>query len=242
MQENAPGMPGEASACCPLIAAERASRLFSHGNCVALEEADFSVNRGEYVAIKGPSGSGKSTLLHLLSGLDRPTSGRILFDGDEPKTNGAWSFLRSRHIGFVFQAFNLLPTLTARQNIEVPMLGVIRGTKERARRVDELLEQVKLTHRVNHRPPELSGGEKQRLAIARSLANGPEIILADEPTGNLDSISSLVILDLLEKFRCREGTAIVLVTHDSTIADRAERQIVMRDGRIVSDQPSSEIG
>jgi putative ABC transport system ATP-binding protein len=242
MQETVTGMPGEATACRPLITAERASRHFPHGNCVALEEVNFSVNRGEYVAIKGPSGSGKSTLLHLLSGLDCPTSGRILFDGDEPKTSGAWSFLRARHIGFVFQAFNLLSTLTARQNIEVPMLGVIRGTGERARRVDKLLEQVQLTHRVNYRPPELSGGEKQRLAIARSLANGPEIILADEPTGNLDSMISVVILDLLEEVRRREGMAIVIVTHDSAIADRAERQIVIRDGRIVSDRPSSEVG
>ena len=219
-----------------LIFAESVGRIYPRGQSVALRDVTFSVERGEYVAVMGPSGSGKSTLLHILCGLDRPTRGRVFFEGREPQTAGEWTRLRARRIGFVFQAFNLLPTLTARQNVEIPMFGVVARLRERIRRAEELLDRVGLKERAGHRPTELSGGEKQRLAIARSLANAPDLILADEPTGNLDSTTSDEILDLLEDIHCRDGGALVIVTHDQAIARRAKRKCLMKDGRIVSDQ------
>ncbi len=220
----------------PLIRAEQVSRVYPKGRCVALQEASFSICPREYVAIMGPSGSGKSTLLHLLCGLDRPSRGRVLFEEQEPQTASEWARLRARRMGFVFQAFNLLPTLTARQNVEVPMFGVVPRAKDRSRRAEELLGRVGLGARLEHRPGELSGGEKQRLAIARSLANAPDVILADEPTGNLDSNTSGEILDLLEDIHRREGGTLVIVTHDPAIGRRARRVLTIKDGAIVSDQ------
>jgi len=216
-----------------LIIAERVSRKYTTGRCMALRDVSFRVERNEHVAIMGPSGSGKSTLLHLLCGLDRPSTGCVLFEGKELRTRAEWAAVRARRIGFVFQAFNLLPTLTARQNVQVPMFGVIPKAQDRLRRADELLARVGLSERAGHRPTELSGGERQRLAIARSLANSPDVILADEPTGNLDSHTSQEILDLLADVQSREGTALVIVTHDSAVAQRAHRISHLKDGRMV---------
>ncbi len=224
-----------------LIALERVSRIYPKGRCSALRDITLSFGRNEYVAVMGPSGSGKSTLLHILCGIDRPTEGRVLFDGMEHRSAAQWAMVRARRIGFVFQAFHLLPTLTAEQNVEVPMMGVIRGGRDRRRRAMELLSRVGLTERAKHRPNELSGGEKQRLAIARSLANSPKLLLADEPTGNLDSRNSVEILNLLENIHSKEGGALVIVTHDKEIAQRAGRIVRIKDGGIVSDrEPSRE--
>jgi putative ABC transport system ATP-binding protein len=222
----------------PLVSTDQISKTYPKGNCVALHNVTFSIAHKEYVAVMGPSGSGKSTLLHMLCGLDRPSSGRVLFEGGEPRTTGEWAEIRARRIGFVFQAFNLLPTLTARQNVEIPMFGVLPNARDRRRRSEELLGQVGLASRAGHRPTELSGGEKQRLAIARSLANSPLVILADEPTGNLDSRISGEVLDLLEEVRRRAGTALVVVTHDAAIARRAGRRVALLDGGIASDESS----
>lgn len=221
------------STSAPLISMEKVSRVYARGQCVALSEVTLSTECGEYLAVTGPSGCGKSTLLHLSCGIDRPTSGHVFFEGRQPRTPGQWAQLRSRRIGFVFQAFNLLATLTARQNVEVPMFGVVGGAKNRRRRAEELLTRVGLSPRIHHRANELSGGEKQRLAIARSLANSPDVILADEPTGNLDSRTSGEIMDLLEDIHRREGATLVIVTHDGSIARRAGRVVAMKDGRIV---------
>jgi putative ABC transport system ATP-binding protein len=227
------GNPDSQAAPTPLLSAEGVSREYVRGRCVALCDVTLSIAPGEYLAIVGPSGSGKSTLLHLLCGIDRPTSGRVLYEGRQPRTPGEWARLRARKIGFVFQAFNLLPTLTARQNVEVAMFGITAGAAERRRRADELLSRVGLQARAGHRPSELSGGEKQRLAIARSLANSPRALVADEPTGNLDSRAAGEILELLEEIHRREGAALVIVTHDAAIARRAGRIVALRDGRIV---------
>jgi putative ABC transport system ATP-binding protein len=223
-------MPDHAS----LITLEKISRIYSKGQCVALTEVSLSIVPHDYIAIMGPSGSGKSTLLHILGGLDRPTTGHVLFEGIEYLTRRQWARIRARRIGFVFQTFNLLPTLTAEQNIEIPMLGVIPKAKDRLQRTAELLSRVGMTDRSKHRPNELSGGEKQRLAIARSLANSPDLVLADEPTGNLDSKTSLEILNLLEDIHFREGVALVIVTHDQEIARRVKRTITIKDGQINS--------
>jgi putative ABC transport system ATP-binding protein len=225
-----------------LLAAERIGRNYPRERCVALSDVSLAIAPGEYAAVTGPSGSGKSTLLHLLSGLDRPTSGRVLFDGRQPAGTGEWASIRARNIGFVFQSFHLLPTLTARQNVEVPMMGVVAGVRDRRRRAEELLARVGLADRAGHRPSQLSGGEKQRLAIARSLANSPAVILADEPTGNLDSKSAAGVLDLREALRREEGALLVIVTHDPDIAGRAERRISLQDGRMVADERAAGRG
>jgi putative ABC transport system ATP-binding protein len=218
----------------PLIALEQVSRIYSKGQCVALNEVTLSIEHHEYIAIMGPSGSGKSTLLHILCGLDHPTSGRIFFEGTEYQTRRQWARIRAERVGFVFQTFNLLPTLTAEENVEVPMLGVVKQARERRQRSIDLLTRVGMVGRLRHFPNELSGGEKQRLAIARSLANAPDLVLADEPTGNLDSKTSLEILGLLEDIYSREGVTLVIVTHDQEIGRRVDRLVRINDGRIVS--------
>ncbi|MGA3086604.1 MAG: ABC transporter ATP-binding protein [Thermodesulfobacteriota bacterium] len=218
----------------PLIALEQISRIYSKGQCIALNEVSLLIEHQDYMAIMGPSGSGKSTLLHILCGLDHPSSGRIFFEGTEYLTRRQWARLRAERIGFVFQTFNLLPTLTAEENVEVPMLGVVRSDRERHQRSIELLTRVGMAGKLKHQPNKLSGGEKQRLAIARSLANSPDLVLADEPTGNLDSKTSLEILDLLEDIYSREGVTLVIVTHDREIASRVNRLVTINDGRIVS--------
>ncbi len=200
----------------------------------ALDSVDLSVEPGDFVAIVGPSGSGKSTLLHLLGGLDRPTSGAIWVDGTDLATldDDALTLLRRRHIGFVFQFFHLIPTLTAQENVALPLLIDGRSLEDNRERVGEMLRLVGLEKRGDHRPDQLSGGEQQRVAIARALVTSPSVVLADEPTGNLDSATGQQILDLLRRSREELGQTVVLVTHDPVGASYADRVIHLRDGRI----------
>jgi putative ABC transport system ATP-binding protein len=202
----------------------------------ALNDVSLSVQPADYVSIVGPSGCGKSTLLHLLGCIDVPTNGTILVDGSDvsqlPDT--ARSRLRLRRIGFIFQRFFLLPMLTAWENVELPQAEAGVGRADRRRRTRELLEYVGLSARATHRPSELSGGEMQRVAIARALANGPSLLLADEPTGELDQATGEQIVALFDRLN-RDGTALVVVTHDAAVASRAKRTIRMRDGSIVED-------
>ena len=214
---------------------EHVDRIYRDGRLRALADVSLAIAPGEYAAVTGPSGSGKSTLLHIAAGLDRPTRGRVLFEGREVPSPRRWAWLRAERIGFVFQAFNLLPRLTALENIEVPMMGVVRGFGRRRARARDLLARVGLADRAGHRPGELSAGERQRVAIARGLASGPALLLADEPTGNLDSVTAAGILDLLEEVHARDGTALVVVTHDPAIARRAGRTVGLLDGRITAD-------
>jgi predicted ABC-type transport system involved in lysophospholipase L1 biosynthesis ATPase subunit len=219
----------------PLAELADVARVYDGGRVVALRGVSLCVARGESLAVVGPSGSGKSTLLHLLGGLEAPSGGHVLFEGLEPRGPRAWARLRARRIGFVFQAYHLLPALTAWENVQVPMLGVVAGAARRAGRAQELLERLGLGRRLHHRPAALSGGERQRVAIARSLANDPDLVLADEPTGNLDSAASADILDLLVEVRAERGVALVLVTHDAAAAARAERVVRLVDGAVVGE-------
>jgi putative ABC transport system ATP-binding protein len=202
----------------------------------ALAGANLSIERGEYVAVIGPSGSGKSTLMNILGGLDRPTSGSYRFEGEEVDefSDNALADFRRRRIGFVFQSFQLLPRLTAQQNVELPMVyGGVPGPERRARAA-ELLDRVGLGARKGHRPTQLSGGQQQRVAIARSLANRPDLLLADEPTGALDTHTSEEILKLFGELNA-DGLTLVIVTHDPDVAAEARRRVSFRDGLIVSD-------
>ena len=201
----------------------------------ALKGVSLTIADGDYVAIIGPSGSGKSTLMHLLGALDRPTSGRLLINGKDVATLSApeMALLRNETIGFVFQAFHLLPRTSALDNVALPLVYRGLGARERRQRAQSTLERVGLGARLNHRPNQLSGGEQQRVAIARALVTEPTVLLADEPTGNLDSATGQAVLELLEQLNA-EGVALVMVTHDRDIAARARRQIAMRDGEIVS--------
>jgi putative ABC transport system ATP-binding protein len=201
----------------------------------ALRGVDLAVEAGELVAVVGQSGSGKSTLLHLLGAMDSPTRGEVLLNGHElSNMNGAErTLLRLRHIGFVFQAFNLLPTLGVGENVEIALRLAGVSRRERGRRASELLERVGLGARAKHLPRQLSGGERQRVAIARALANRPALLLADEPTGNLDSQTGDSIAGLLADLH-REGQTIILVTHNIGLAGRADRVLTMKDGRIVA--------
>jgi ABC-type lipoprotein export system ATPase subunit len=202
----------------------------------AVDGVDLDIERGETVAIMGPSGCGKSTVLHLLSGLDRPTEGEISLRGTRLDTMGERRLARLRRsdVGIVFQAFHLIDELTARENIELPALLAGKGPSRARRRADELLEGVGLTARADHLPPALSGGQRQRVAIARALANDPDVLFADEPTGNLDSAATVEILKLFENLHASQLT-IVVVTHDERIAATADRMISMRDGVFVDE-------
>ncbi|MBB2943867.1 putative ABC transport system ATP-binding protein [Actinoplanes lutulentus] len=199
----------------------------------ALRGVSLTVEAGDYVAIVGTSGSGKSTLMHLLGGLDRPTSGTLLIGGRDVSTlsPNEMAELRNTTIGFVFQSFHLLSRTTAQDNVGLPLVYRGAGRKERRARAAEMLDRVGLAHRMTHRPNQMSGGEQQRVAIARALVTGPSVLLADEPTGNLDSATGQSVLALLESLK-DDGVAVVLVTHDREVAARADRQIVMKDGKI----------
>jgi putative ABC transport system ATP-binding protein len=222
----------------PLIRLLGVERVYRAGatEVRALQGVDLAIFPGEMVAIMGPSGSGKSTLLHIMGLLDRPTSGRYLLEGVEVSTldDDARSRLRNRKIGFVFQAYNLLPRATAVENVELPLLyaGVVRG---RRRRAIEALERVGLGHRLHHRPTQLSGGEQQRVAIARAVVNNPSLILADEPTGNLDTKTGQEIMALFRHLQ-GQGITVVLVTHEEDVARWADRIVMIRDGRIVGER------
>jgi putative ABC transport system ATP-binding protein len=200
-----------------------------------LKGIDLEIPRGQFAAIMGPSGSGKSTLLGLLAGLDTPTSGQVILDGEDITNLGEddMALLRGRKIGFVFQSYHLISTLTAEENVLLPMelAGADAGGRERAR---ELLERVGLGGRSDHYPVQLSGGEQQRVALARAFALRPPILLADEPTGNLDSATGSAVLELLLALNREQGTTMVLVTHEQSLAESADRRIVLRDGLVVS--------
>jgi putative ABC transport system ATP-binding protein len=206
------------------------------GPVTAVRDVTLQLREGDHVAVRGPSGCGKSTLLHMLGCVDAPTSGTLLFDGRDVAglSDAARSLLRLRHIGFVFQRFFLLPMLTAWENVELPQSEAGVPRDERRDRTRELLEYVGLAARADHRPSQLSGGEMQRVAIARALANRPRLLLADEPTGELDAATGEQIAALLERVNA-DGTALVVVTHDPALADRARRVLTMRDGRIESE-------
>lgn len=219
-------------------------KQFDNGKVVALRGLDLEIRQGEFVAIVGQSGCGKSTLLQMLGSLDKPTSGILNYRGISLPDLADPAAYRAHEIGFVFQAFHLLPTFTVLENVQIPMFEGKLSRTARKQRAAELLESVGLGHRLNHYPSELSGGERQRVAIARGLANQPSVVLADEPTGNLDSESALQIIDLLLELHGKLGVTLVLVTHDLSVAERATRTIRMKDGRVISDQaapPQSEI-
>jgi putative ABC transport system ATP-binding protein len=221
-----------------IVDARSVSKVFPMpaGPVTAVSDLTLHVAAGEYAAIRGPSGCGKSTLLHMLGCVDTPSSGTLLFDGKDVTklSDRDRSLLRLRQIGFVFQRFFLLPMLTAWENIELPLseAGVTKAA--RRERTQELLEYVGLARRADHRPAELSGGEMQRIAIARALANRPRLLLADEPTGELDQTTGLQIAGLLDRVNA-DGTALIIVTHDPALAERSRRVLTMRDGRIESD-------
>jgi putative ABC transport system ATP-binding protein len=211
-------------------------------NVEALRGVTLGIEEGEYVAVTGPSGSGKSTLMHLLGALDRPSSGRLLIGGrDTTKLDDAGlAHVRGTEIGFVFQAFQLLARTNARDNVALPLVYQGVGTAERRRRAVAALEAVGLGHRLAHKPTQLSGGEQQRVAIARALVGEPRLVLADEPTGNLDSANGHEVLNVLERLNRERGVAVVLVTHDAEVAARATRLIRMKDGLVVSDTRKDE--
>lgn len=221
-----------------LLQSEKLCRTYPDGSVNAVVDVDLTVRYGEYVAIMGPSGSGKSTLLSMLGTLDVPTSGRVLLEGIPISEWGRLDRLRSQKIGFVFQSFYLLPTLTALENVQIPMFGTGKSASQRVRKAAELLGAVGLSDRANHLPMNLSVGQRQRVAIARALANDPILLLADEPTGNLDSVSADEVLDLFEKLHRERRMTILMVTHSHEVAQRAQRMILVRDGRIVKDAPA----
>ena len=205
----------------------------------ALSKVDLDIEPGEWVSIIGPSGSGKSTLMNLLGLLDRPTSGSYALNGREVGRLKSGELARARRdlVGFVFQSYNLLPRQSARKNVELPMVYAGVGGRERKKRSLAALERVGLSERANHRPTELSGGQMQRVAVARALVNEPAFILADEPTGNLDSVSGAAILELFGELGA-SGVTLVVVTHDGEVAEKADRVVEIRDGRIFADQKS----
>ena len=216
----------------PLLRAEGLTKTYPDGEVQALRGVSLNVEQNEAVAIMGPSGCGKSTLLNLLGGLDRPTGGEIYFRGT-PLSRIDRDQYRAREIGFVFQSFYVLSTLSAVENVQVPMFETTLGRRQRVERAEALIEQVGLAHRRNHRPMQLSVGERQRVAIARALANEPSLLLADEPTGNLDSRSQNEVLQLLDDLRQRQGLTLIIITHSPEVAAAAQRVILMRDGRIL---------
>jgi len=218
-----------------LFRTEHLCKLYPDGQVHALEDVGISIRRGEYAAIMGPSGSGKSTLLNILGALDKPTSGEVFFDGQPLSRRRNLDRLRVEKFGFVFQSFHLLPILTAVENVQVPMFEGTLGAGARVRRAKELLALVGMEHRFHHLPQKLSVGERQRVAIARSLANDPIALLADEPTGNLDSVSAEGVFELFAHLHQEQGMTIVLITHDEEFGRRAQRTIRMQDGHIKSD-------
>jgi len=216
-----------------IVTARGVVKTFEQGRVRAVDGVDLAVRSGEFVAIVGPSGCGKSTLLNLLGALDEPDDGTLLVGGHDLRSHRDLDHVRAIDVGLVFQLDNLLPTLSALENVEVPMVGVVRSARTRRERALELLGEVGMADRAGSRPPALSGGERQRVAIARALANEPSLLLADEPTGRLDSRTGARVLDLLDRIRSERGMTLVVVSHDPRVAARADRVVSMLDGRIV---------
>jgi putative ABC transport system ATP-binding protein len=215
-----------------LFRTDRLGKTYPDGRVAALVEVSLGIRRGEYVAITGPSGSGKSTLLNMLGALDRPSAGEVYFEGRPLAALGNLDRFRAQKIGFVFQSFHLLPTLTALENVQVPMFEGPLSAPARAAKAAELLAAVGMSRRARHLPSHLSVGERQRVAVARALANDPVVLLADEPTGNLDSHTAADVLDLFDALHRDRGMTLAVVTHSSEVAERAERVIRLRDGRL----------
>ncbi len=213
------------------------SKIYGEGEnqVKASDEINLSIDKGEFVAIVGSSGSGKSTLLHMLGCLDKPTSGEIYIEGENVASYGddALSVVRRRKIGFVFQAYNLIPVMTVRENIEMPVL--LDGKKPEKKYIDDLIDMLGLADRVEHLPNQLSGGQQQRVSIARALANKPSIILADEPTGNLDKKNSIEVMEILKASAKKYEQTLILITHEPSVANLADRIIELSDGKIISD-------
>jgi putative ABC transport system ATP-binding protein len=231
-----PAAPPEVSNC--ILEVRDVKKSYENGAIEALRGVSLGIAPGDFLAITGASGSGKSTLLHLLGGLDTPTEGCVLFRGQcvGESQNGIAAIdldtYRARWAGFIFQSFHLLPALNALENVQVPMLGTGSHRRDREERARALLIELGLEHRLHQYPTQLSAGERQRVAIARALVNEPQVLLADEPTGNLDSVNSAKILEILAQVQQRHGTTLVMVTHDLAIAATAHRHVAMRDGRI----------
>ena len=223
-----------------MIKIQELSKIYSTGHIqvTALNEIDLTIKKGEYIAIMGASGSGKSTLMNILGCLDRPTKGRYFLEGVDVsnKTDDELSLVRNKKIGFVFQSFNLIARTSALKNVELPMIYGRIGAEERRNIAMQLLKDVGLEERAHHMPNELSGGQKQRVAIARALANKPQIILADEPTGNLDSRSSVEIMEIFGNLNKKEGNTVIIVTHEDEIAQFTDRVITFKDGKILKDE------
>jgi len=227
----------------PLYDLRAVTRSFRQGaeEIVAVNDVDLQIQAGEFLVVAGPSGSGKTTLLQLLGGLDRPTKGELRFEGRDLSRLGdaALTRLRLETFGFVFQQFNLIPTLTARENVEAALAPTGMATARRRSLAELKLDSVGLSARASHLPTQLSGGEQQRVAIARALANEPQVLLADEPTGNLDGANGREVLSLLGDVAAEQGRAVVLITHDPSVAESASRLVRMRDGRI---EPAADFG
>lgn len=223
-----------------MIEIDKLSKTYKNGDIEvnALNEITLNINRGEFLAIMGTSGSGKSTLMNILGCLDRPTAGKYLLDGIDiaSKTDDELSEIRNQKIGFVFQSFNLIPRTSCQKNVELPMVYAKMNSSERKVRAKELLKKVGLEARVDHMPNEISGGQKQRVAIARALANKPPIILADEPTGNLDSVSSVEIMEIFKSLNRDDKNTVIIVTHERDIAEYTDRIITFKDGKVIGDE------
>ena len=222
------------------VRAEGLRRFFEGGLVRALDEVSITIRAGESVAVVGSSGSGKTTLLNLLGLLDRPTAGSLWIAGSKIDSRTDLDRLRAREIGFVFQLHNLIPTLSAAENVEMPMMALKVARQERRQRAAALLIDVGLSDRMSFRSPKLSGGERQRVSVARALANRPTILLGDEPTGSLDSVAGREIIDLLLEIRARRGLTLILVTHNPEVACRMDRRIELLDGRVVDDRTAPE--
>jgi ABC-type lipoprotein export system ATPase subunit len=222
---------GETTSETTLLRADGLVKHYTDGNVQALRGVSLRINAAEAVAITGPSGCGKSTLLHLLGGLDRPDQGEVYYR-DKPLSQLDIDSFRAHEIGFVFQTFYLMPTLTALENIQIPMFEGPRSSRERIQQAERLIDEVGLSHRKLHYPGKLSVGERQRVAIARALANDPSLLLADEPTGNLDSKSQDEIIRLLHRLRAERQLTLLIVTHSHEVADAADRKILMKDGQV----------
>lgn len=230
--------PWQEQSC--LIYCDHVQRLYQDGRVLALDDVTVRIDRGEYIAIMGPSGSGKSTLLNLIAGLDRPTAGEVYFEGTPLDSARFRNRLRIDRIGFVFQSFNLLATLTASENVQIPMFETPLSVRARRQKAIELLNLVGLGRRCDHYPGQLSGGEKQRVAVARALANDPVALLADEPTGNLDTVSGEDLLTLFNRLHLERQVTLIVVTHSPDVASRARRLIRFQDGRVVEDRTAPD--